>query len=270
MRKFKHKQTGKIAVFDSPPCFLTVENEGYSIPKFLIENSNDWEEIKEDKQEKVPWLITAFKDVKSPNFIWELNKQGSYECSLDQDAGWFSLNEMLKGENTVQDGYSIIYKVKNSKGQEFTVGNKVRIENRESIIKKFVIFRDKYMYVLFNETDEHENINDLEKVKSADKPKPILITEDGVEIFKSYFMVFALSKDGSFIEKQDTAYNFIAFGYSDKYVSFSTKEAREEYIKQHKPKFSMADIEGLFHNGCWALTKDVKSEVLKALKELKK
>lgn len=267
MRKFKHKQTGKIAVFDSPPCFLTVENEGYSIPKFLIENSNDWEEIKEEKQEKVPWLITAFKDVKSPNFIWELNKQGSYECSLDQDAGWFSLNEMLKGENTVQDGYSIIYKVKNSKGQEFTVGNKVRIENRESIIKEFVIFRDKYMYVLFNETDEHENINDLEKVKSADKPKLLFTTYDKVELFEEK-QLFSVCIKANWEERRYSIKQ--AKQITDAWLHFNTKEAREEYIKQHKPKFSMADIEKVL-NGLIITHKPINKEsILSSLNNLKK
>lgn len=53
MKRFKHKQTGHIATeTHSEKNYKVSYPQNYTIPKWIIENSNDWEEVK-------PILTTA-------------------------------------------------------------------------------------------------------------------------------------------------------------------------------------------------------------------
>lgn len=54
MRKFKHKQTGNIAIeTHSEKNYRVSEPQNFTIPKWIVENSEEWEEVKEEKYPKV-------------------------------------------------------------------------------------------------------------------------------------------------------------------------------------------------------------------------
>jgi len=80
MKKYKHKKLGWVAEFDTDNFYTT---EDYYIPKELIENSEDWKEIKEpilttedgveffEGDLVIPVEITAFKIM--VNYIVDVN-----------------------------------------------------------------------------------------------------------------------------------------------------------------------------------------------------
>lgn len=243
MKKFKHKQTGEIAIFDCPPNYYTIKVGGY-VHKKIIENSNDWEEIKEEKQEETPWLITTISRADDSESFY-LNKSGCYSFDKEKTNGGYTLYELMNTGRSIKSGAFKIKSVKNSNGNEFTIGDKLQVEDETLTIKEFVIFRDKYMYVLFNETDEHENINDLEKLESADKSKPLFTTEDGVELFEEK-QLFSVCIKANWEERRYSIKQ--AKQITEAWLHFNTKEAREEYIKQHKPIYSIFDIKNMLEN----------------------
>lgn len=87
-RKFKHKQTGKIAV-EIESAYKKEEFRQYEVgkleallPPFLVENTNDWEEIL-----KYP-VGTKIKDLKAPNREEFLQK--------DFDGQWYKWSKTLE------------------------------------------------------------------------------------------------------------------------------------------------------------------------------
>lgn len=75
--------------------------------------------------------------------------------------------------------------------------------------------------------------------------KPILITEDGVEIFKGdiYWRLIAVIKKDrtfTFLEKSDEKGAFPYRGGGGKF--FSTKEAAEKYLDENRPMYSKKDM----------------------------
>lgn len=75
--------------------------------------------------------------------------------------------------------------------------------------------------------------------------KSILITEDGVEIFKGdiYWRLIAVIKEDrtfTFLEKSDEKGAFPYRGGGGKF--FSTKEAAEKYLDENKPMYSKKEV----------------------------
>jgi hypothetical protein len=128
MKKYKHKINGSIAEFVftkslTKDGFYSVKHkEGFThIPIEFIENSNDWEEIKEEPN----YLITAFLE-KGTGAHRPVNKDGLYGYTEP----FKHLDIMLEEEHE-------IYSVKNSKGEEFTIGDSVMYEKEKFTISNF-------------------------------------------------------------------------------------------------------------------------------------
>ena len=63
MKKFKHKLTGKTATLEFDIRYYLIENECH-IPSYLVENSNDWEEIIEKNYERLLYKGNILYNVK--------------------------------------------------------------------------------------------------------------------------------------------------------------------------------------------------------------
>lgn len=242
MKKYKHKITGTIAEENRFMCY-TIKHERLAesmIDRKIVENSNDCEEVKEEPN----YLITAFREVGNPFGDEKLAKIGSDGKYAD----WFTCEQMLYNHPCVEDGSFEIYSVKNSKGEEFTIGEKVKTVKDVFTISKFEICGDGIM-VRFKETLEHDGLELISKVKT-----PIYTTTDGVDIFEGDKITLILIDKNNFARVNNGVYikNFIKeeIEICNRYLTFTSEENRDKYIKENtkKPIFVSADNVEFYDN----------------------
>jgi hypothetical protein len=238
MEKYKHKHTGQIVTKGTDGLFHSKEG-GYTLQRWIFENSNDWEEIKEVKKvselnvkEEPNYLITAFRLI-SDGEIVKIGSDGKYGY-------WFTLKDMLSSPPCVESGDFEIYSVKNSKG-EFTLGEKVISCKDKFTISKFEICGDGII-VHFKEINEYDGLELISKIK-----QPIYTTTDGVDIWEGYSVtLYLLNKD--LVPCIRNTVNIFNFNKQDKevadrYLTFTSEENRDKYIKEYtrKPIFTSVD-----------------------------
>jgi hypothetical protein len=130
-----------------------------------------------------------------------------------------------------------IYSVKNSKGEEFTVGEYYRVEyTKLDKISKFDVIDNKiiaYTGLLYC---------DIELLMYL--RCPILTTHDGIEFYKGdevYGVAIQASGNDMLIKEK------LTFDFRDRSnrIWFYSKEKAQEYIDWNKPKYSLKDIENV-------------------------
>lgn len=226
--------------------------------------SEYFEEVKEEKlwgvstmKEEPNYLITAFREVGNlfgDNRLVKIGADGKY-------GNWFTLEGMLKDPPCVESGDFEIYSVKNSKGEEFTIGDNVFFLPKNSLelfkIDNFFINKDGIL--LARSSQERyaicEDINTIAKeIKVPHKVKsPIYTTTDGVDIKEgSCFTAYLLNKDLSIV-KPFSEVNISRFSKQDaevasRYLTFTSEENRDKYIKENskKPIFVSADGKDMY------------------------
>ena len=223
--------------------FDKVEIEGY--PSF-------WEEICVQCSESKPtcaiikkcgkfkeesnYLITAFRSKDREQSLFKITQSGTF---TKQRYSEYSLEEMLNGDNgSVKDGEWEIYSVKNSKGEEFTIGDKVITCKDKFTISKFEVCVNNIL-VRFNETDEHDGLELISKIK-----QPICTTTDGVDVFEGdNIRLFLLMNKESTTSVSVINFSKQDASVSDRYLTFTSEENRDKYIKENtrKPIFVSAD-----------------------------
>lgn len=233
MKKYKHK-----ILEDITAKFYKKENDGthtyqiiglaseYTdfIHQSLIVNSNDWEEIVEKD-----YLITSF-----------CNKETGAHRPINENGLYGYVEPFKHLDIMLKEGHEI-FTVKNKSGIEFKVGDKVRYISKATTnpftINNFFI-SDKGL--LARSSDDRyatcEFINEIEKIK-----EPIFISADGHEYFDINHLgdVFSVYPKESWTEKRCSVRQALEF---NNWLHFHTKEARQEYIDNNKPKYSMNDI----------------------------
>lgn len=190
-----------------------------------------------------PEIGTIVQKVKSGNgYGW--NNEGPYDSRLFTNKTvehypefW---EEVKEKEYTIL-GFTSVRRERD--GEVFTLGDKI-VSTKESYksinvtIKNFEFNKiaDGGIYLC----DITEGIA-LNAAQKAPIRKPILVTEDGVEIFEGdNFSLFSVCTKANW---QETRYTAIQTSYlSKEWKHFHTKEAREEYIKWNKPMYSLNDI----------------------------
>jgi len=237
MRKFKHKPTGEIFVQKNDLEMIGLkdsESDGLTLPTWLLEQGNDWKEIKEEPN----YLITAFRELnigtKFGNTIITLDKDGTFQ-------GTFHLNELLHGPTSVEDGSFEIYSVKNSKGKAFILNEVVKFSHIKLPITKFEIsdFNGQMNVILSN--GNRYGLDTIHEVKN------IYTTTDNVDIYEGDDINLFIANKQLTIPQINTV-NTYWFSNSDKevadrYLTFTSAENRDKYIKenQRKPVFTSAD-----------------------------
>ena len=188
-------------------------------------------------KEEPNYLITAFR-----------NTENEYLMFLNNDGGYGRLRWLL--DSMLKDEMYEIYSVKNSKGEEFTIGDKINASTlKNATIKSFKII-DKSMVVY---CDIKTNFLDLEWCSIAIQ-SPIYTTTDGVEIFEGdkYNGLYLLNKDIT-LPQDPSARVVYSFNSQDaevcnRYLTFTSEENRDKYIKENakKPIFISADGKEIF------------------------
>ncbi len=201
-------------------------------------DTGKWATVIEDK--KPNYLITAFNCIEQ---IVKIGSNGKYD-------NLFTLNEMLNSPPSVKDGSFEVYSVKNDKGEEFTIGEKVLTCKDNFTIKAFKINMDGII-VYFNESDEYDGLELISKIKIEDK-KPILTTHDGVDLFEGdkYFPVHTRYFTNGAESTIKRCYKECNYTHED-YIVFSTKEKAQEYIDWNQKKYSLNDIKDSFKRLSW-------------------
>lgn len=183
-----------------------------------------WEEVKELEYELLSYYNPNLNTV-----IFRLNKDGEYRhhsTILGEKHGC-----LIRSVKRVNDG------------EIFTVGDKVTLNylNSDYKIRALRIDRD-FMYVDAYNDDLKvgfgSNIEELVKVKK----KPILTTEDKVELFEGdkYFTVFndEFTVRGEFLIERIKGFNFSLSHCK----FFSSREKAEEYVLMNKPSLSLNEL----------------------------
>lgn len=252
MKKYKHKTIPElIAIFneENNRYYCKLIGENICLIKQLVENSNDWElvesslsradTIKLSQKEEPNYLITAFRK-KGTNTVYHIGTDGLYGRSG------------ISQYTLLEDDSIEIYSVKNSKGEEFTIGDTVTDKVEAFKIQSFEL-NDAYLGGCFarGKGDGRMagcSIKLLEKVKM-----PIYTTTDGVDIMEGdKLTLFPLEKDLTIgtlrssviiknFSKQDKE-------VADRYLTFTSEENRDKYIKENskKPIFVSADGKEMF------------------------
>lgn len=234
MRKFKHKINGSIAelIFIKSLTknnFYSIKHkEGFThIPLEFIENSNDWEEVKEEPN----YLITGFID--SSRNIYKIDRFGNFKYGFNI----LSLNQLIADYQ--------IYSVKNNKGEEFTIGDNVFYLPKRSIelfkIHNFFINRDGILLARSSEESSAtcEDINTISKeIKVPYTPKqPIYTTTDGFDIYEGCPVILYIYVNS----EHENIVTINHFTKEDAIVAkrrkcFISEENRDKYIKENTPK----------------------------------
>lgn len=233
-KKFKHKYSNDIAELINSAGYKLNKNTIGLIPTEYIENSNDWEEIVEVKKD---YEILEFKS-NCTGLIHTLipNTDKYLPNKLD-------INYLLYDSTDVY-----IYKIRRlSDGEVFSIGDKVYFssfrDDKFAIISGIFMRKENVLKFKFEKIPccVHENLNDLQHYK-----EPILITEDGVELFEGD-KVFGVCIKGSW-ETRDTFVNsamlFLQNKHKEKsaWLYFSTKAKALEYIYWNKAEFSRKQL----------------------------
>src|SRR5574344_944568 len=170
MRKFKHKNSNSIVSGDSEKGYKL--ETGYWLPAWIVENSNDWEEVKEFPK------IISFRRI-SDKMLYTLDGDDLY-WGKEAIVGHTLDTMITQSENK---GYTEIYQVAVSETEVFTLGDKVEIiMNRpkysKSTINRFELEANGCISV---RVSEYCSVS-LHDIKKA--PEVLFVTEDGIEIFK--------------------------------------------------------------------------------------
>jgi len=229
MKKYKHKNTDYIATeTSSGNNYKVVEPKNFTIPKWIIENSNDWEEVIEKEYE-----ILSFSN--SKNLIWNRAKDDRF------DAKW-QMYRPTEEESLKEKGI-IIHSIKRrSDGEVFSVGDK--IDGNCGKNQEIVAIDTDWIYYKFNNGKQGVYTYWLKDIKKSECF--LFITEDGVEIYDKNEKLFEVILSTYHLNENIpyTACNDVSDKLKDSYPSlvFSTKEAAQKWIDENKPQYSKKQV----------------------------
>lgn len=199
-------------IYENPECY----------PEF-------WEKVDEKNYE-----IVSFKLADSYAYI---QNNGEYLCVdkpyTDKTGG--SPLEWMVSEDSDWDIYSV---KRLSDGEVFTIGDKINagIDKCNSILS----FRiDDSEQVIIDVKLGSYYLSDLEHIDT-----PIFTTEDGVDIYEGDKFWY-IAKSSWNIGQLEAPENIIAYMAHGR---FKFKHNAEDYVEEHKPRYSKADIRKAFRN----------------------
>ena len=213
-----------------------------------------WEEVKEKEYTILSFISTG--DGRIRNRV-EPNSYFEEETYISENGGCnYPLKSMLYGNDSIGDGGQKIHSVRReSDGQIFTLGESITDGQSKGVIKEFEIGEHILggMYVCIGDGIKMS----INHIRFLPKRKPILITEDGVEIF-----------EGDKYWWTDNDFKCIsAFAGEGKSLvpdakRFSSEEKCEEYIKWNKPMYSLNDVTRAIFNA------NTDDDIIKELEKL--
>jgi hypothetical protein len=226
MIKYKHKATGQIVTKGTDGLFHSQEG-GYTLQRWIFENSSDWEEIDGDA---IPWYI----EKKSPIYT---TTDGV---------------EVFEGDRLT------LYPL----GKDLTIGTL-----RSFVVVKAFSEQDKEVADRYLTFTSEEN---RDKYIKENTRKAVFTSADGKEFYSDdmNYSLFSVLPKANWQENRYRLTDCIKFPKKE-WLHFHTKEARQEYIDNNKPKYSLADVEKAYKKLMYYDFPDAKS-IISELKKLGK
>jgi hypothetical protein len=243
MRKFKHKNSNSTVSGDSEKGYKL--ETGYWLPIWIVENSNDWEEV-----EEFPKII-SFRSLYEKHYNVILEYDGE-KCINRSDGG--NPKTTISYSTALVDPKCEIYQVAVSETEVFTLGDKVKhpFTDGFDVVSKFIICKDPKKDVVIsiyrpdligklvaNVGNCFGNCN-IEVSKLEKAPEVLFVTEDGVEIFKGDKFYYISIRNPNPVCHSGYAQEESAMNTNYKY--FSTIEAAKKYIDENKPIYSKKQV----------------------------
>jgi hypothetical protein len=215
-------------------CYRCDEFAGYTIPREIVENSSDWEEVKPKE-----YVIMSIIGKKNDVWIKKDENSNSFHCG-----DLFALCDNF-GENFK------IHSVKRlSDGIVFKVGDKVQrhadkyCQNPAKLIHEITEFYISASGRTFHFQNHNQargfDLSCFSKVSDV-----LFTTEDGVEIRKGDKFYYANTHVWNAIKTiaNEDSCNYV--GVVNNYKTFSNRELAEEYVLMNKPCLSVNDVLGI-------------------------
>jgi hypothetical protein len=225
-KQYRHKLTGKIAELEFDIRYYLIKNESH-IPSYIVENSNDWEEIKEVKEE-FPKIVSFRNKNSCACFLLKDNGKFAY-VSVD---GFMGMDDLLKKPDFE------IYQVATSPTETFTLGDRVTYNYKANyapwIIDNFLLRSDGKILARSNNTSIVEYISEIKKVK-----EPIFVTEDNYEIFIKDSCHLINTSYWQLFENMVQTRDLILPSWMK---AFKDLEKAKKYLEENKPRFSKKQL----------------------------
>jgi hypothetical protein len=212
-----------------------------------------------EEKTKRDWEIVAFSAK-----YWGLEEvrfsrgyDGSYSAGINGVVATEPIEKLLANGS--------IHSVRRlSDSEVFSIGDEVEYSiSGERFVGKIDGFESYEEHMMATGEPHAFRIN-MRHVQKVVKPKPLFVTEDGVEVFKGQTFYEVCIYDAGKSSWCPIAESVLHEPpYAAFYRYFSTKEAAEEYILLNKPCLSVNDLKGL-----WCLER-VSVEELKELAKSK-
>lgn len=211
-KQYKHKKTGVIVKYystyyrdDEETCFLNHN---------IVENSNDWELIHNIEFSK-DWEVLKFKD-KQGNEYFKCS-DGRYTINTQY---FYTYLELLKNECL-----SIISVKRLKDNKIFKIGDTV-------LFFDFLAKIEKFIYTGLD-MEAYNKFGSKYNILSLEIKKPILVTDDDVEIYYPGLKLYALDKK---FNTSELIFTFNTDLKRSAFLYFSTKQARDKYVEMYGTK----------------------------------
>lgn len=198
----------------------TVYPKGY-----VVNNPEFWEEVKEND-------YTIISVINPVGIILTYDGETCIKRSDGKEA-----ETTILLQKALSNFYNCkIYSIKRTKdGEVFTLGDRVSGLTLNCVINEIWLNPDCPTQILFNHLDEGICFKD------ATKLKPIITTEDGVDLY-SGDLLYSVSDTFSEVAQDTICHNSPSYFWLQKVKKFSTKEKAEEYLLMNKPCLSIKDV----------------------------
>jgi hypothetical protein len=278
VKKYKHKNTGTIVQQIRKDGDYECISTSYNLPKWSIENSSDWQEVKEE----YPKIISFRSKRSDENFvIFYRSTDQCFTALKASDVGSFTLEHMLTLTHFE------IYQVAKDKDTIFTIGDKTskgvishfRISSTNIIqfgIENAIFYYNidevkSKQYLLTTEDGIKLYEGDICYYLQETNEENTIIVQNGIEYIREKFKYFSslekiieykknlekvkdplfITEDGVEIyDKDQTVYltnsltymSIKAYKWNKTRMIFSTQEKAREYVDLNKPIFSKQQI----------------------------
>jgi hypothetical protein len=225
----------KEIIIDNQKYFVYFEEEMKSINKHV----NKVQEKLEDNL--IYPKIISFREIVYGR-LFKLTDRGYIHHTNPQI--YYSLDEMLYGNDSVSDNYVEIYQVQKSENEIFTLGDNVKnVDNKIFIINEFNV--DNKYGIIAKDNKNSEYVEYLKHIES------LFVTEDGIKITDYNQYVYGICNKANWqigeykVSHLNRAKNneYSPSFNESTWKFFSTKEARDKYREYNMPKFSKKQIE---------------------------
>lgn len=244
IRKFKHKITGYIATeTNSEKNYKVSEPKNFTIPKWIIEDSEDWEEIKE-----FPKIISYRAKYIGPDVPHHFKhiRESALECHR---YAYFTEDKKYRYQDDPYYTDFEIYQVAVSESEVFTLGEKIYAPGTsyKGVLNEFKVIGGNEFKIGIGIGDYANIYIDMCSIKKY--KEPILVTDDNVEIFEGdeYWCIYystMIRGPWKLIKEKCPKFPFSIMTHT--LATFKSEELAKKYLEENEPIYSKKQVREAF------------------------